>query len=163
MKVPTVFWWYSYSLSIVVDTWKVLEHKQIVMTYTNELNVCFVSTILPPILPEFLKTLCTWSKFIQMRNILLLIPIIVDVNYEVHLPQRSSFNTKIYKDNRPTFHYTRKLWYCKYYMDNWFTSHKNTKKYKSLELTKLMMGIFLYSVLPGRKAKSQWPSLHFSF
>ena len=95
MKVPTVFWWYSYSLSIVVDTWKVLEHEQIVVTYTNELNMCSVLTILPPTLPEFLKIL--W-------NILLLIPIIVDIDYEVHLPQRSSFNTKIHKDNRPTLY-----------------------------------------------------------
>ena len=74
-----------------------IPHEPIEVTCANEFNMKSVSTILLPILTQLPISAQKLSTFSKMKNILLSIPTIVDVDCEVHLGLKF---IKIYKDNK---------------------------------------------------------------
>ena len=74
-----------------------LPHEPIEVTCANALNMKSISTILLPILTQLPISAQKISTFLEMKNILLSIPTIVDADCEVHLDLKL---IKIYKNNK---------------------------------------------------------------
>ena len=76
---------------------KLLPHEPIKVTCANKINMRSVSTILLPILAQLPTSARKLSTFLEMKNILLSIPTIVNADCEVHLGIKF---IKIYRDNK---------------------------------------------------------------